>query len=298
MAEGRLDALIQRFTDHLRATRSVHTARSYGADLAQLSAMTGGAMTLDRETLERYLRLHSRTAVTRARKLSTLRSFFRFLRASGEIEGDPTDAIEAPFRRKRLPKALSAGQTGEMLDQTDQGKTPLRDRAMLELMYGAGLRASEVVALDLDQVDLERGRARVRGKGNKERVVLFGAACVRAIEAYTVGERVTVAGTTALFTNRSGGRITTRTLQNVVQRWARAAGLGRDVTPHTLRHSFATHLLDGGADLKSVQQLLGHESLATTQVYTHVSAERLRQAVDAAHPKSGGRQRRRDEDAY
>lgn len=284
-----IDALIQRYLDHLRATRSRHTLRSYGSDLAQLAGVLGdGATTenLEPDAFRAYLRRYGKTPVTRARKLASLRGFVRFVKGLGLLANDPTEALEAPIRRRRLPKSLSQHQAVELLDQADVGKTPRRDRALLELMYAAGLRASEVVGVDLDHLDFASGTLRVYGKGSKERLVLFGETCAAAVQAYLDAERADpVEGGRALFTNPHGKRLSTRTVQNVVRRWALAAGLPPDTTPHTLRHSFATHLLDGGADLKSVQQLLGHESLATTQIYTHVSVERLREAVLKAHPK-------------
>jgi integrase/recombinase XerC len=147
------------------------------------------------------------------------------------------------------------------------------------------MRASEIVAVDVGDLDWKSRRLVVLGKGNKERVVLFGEVCEEVLRDYLDNERVSAKGSDGLFTNSAGGRLTTRTLQNVVRRFARSAGLPDDVTPHTLRHSFATHLLDGGADLKTVQQLLGHENLATTQIYTHVSIDRLRESVGRAHPR-------------
>jgi integrase/recombinase XerC len=203
----------------------------------------------------------------------------------GLVGSDATADVQAPYRRARLPKNLSQPQAVGLIEAAAASATPLRDRALLELAYGAGLRASELVGLDLGDVELEAGTARVRGKGGKERVVLFGAPACEAVRAYVRSERREPKSGTPLFTGPSGGRLAVRTLQNVVRRHAAAAGLDPSVSPHTLRHSFATHLLDGGADLKSVQQLLGHSRLATTQVYTHVSAERLREAVARAHPK-------------
>lgn len=288
-----LDSQIDRFLDHLRATKSPHTVRSYGVDLAQLAASVAErADPFEPEGLRHFLRTYGKTPPTRARKLSSLRSFVKFLRRIGEIDADPTEALEAPIRRRRLPKALSQHQASALLDQSDVGRTPLRDRALLELMYAAGLRASEVVGVDLGDLDWRARTLKVRGKGNKERLTLFGETCASALQLFIDGERTPASmpgPTEALFTNRLGKRLTTRTVQNVVRRWANQAGLPPDTTPHSLRHSFATHLLDGGADLKSVQQLLGHESLATTQIYTHVSIERLREAVLSAHPKSSTR---------
>lgn len=284
-----LDHHIQAYLD-LRASRgSPHTVRAYGADLAQLAEHLEGEFDrFNEDHLRTYLRRFAPTSVTRARKLSTLRGFSRYLRDQGVLEADPTELLEAPMRRRPLPKSLSQSQAEVLLDQTSSGKTPRRDRALLELLYSAGLRASEVVGLNRDDLDLATGIARVRGKGNKERLALFGGAARRALEEYLAGDRCEPLDGKALFTNEKGGRLTSRTVQNVIKRWAMQAGLPAEVTPHTLRHSFATHLLDGGADLKVVQQLLGHASLATTQIYTHVSVERLREAVRTAHPKSRG----------
>lgn len=281
-----LDELIQQFLDHLASRRSPHTVRCYGTDLAQLSAHTNGEFSMEPETLRGYLRKYGSSPVTRARKLSSLRSFTKYLRQIEKISSDPTEVLEAPIRRKRLPKALSQAQTLELLDQPGAGGTPLRDKAVIELIYAAGLRAGETVGVNLEDIDFGEMCLAVRGKGNKERIALFGRSCRAALKAYVSRERQDSISGSPLFTNSEGRRLSTRTVQNIVKRWARRVGLPPDVSPHTLRHSFATHLLDNGVDLKSVQQLLGHESLATTQVYTHVSVERLRQAVEKAHPRS------------
>jgi len=284
--EGVLDQWIQSFLDHLSASRSKATVRSYGSDLAQLSLSLGGDNDLTPESLRRYLRAYAPNPVTRARKLATLRAFATFLRRSGRLASDPTEMLEAPIRRRPLPKALSQHQAEQLLEQEHVGKTPLRDRAILELAYGAGLRAAEIVHTNVSDLDLQERSVNVLGKGNKGRIALFGDPCRLAIETYLSEERTAAAEGDPLFTNLRGAALSTRTIQHVIKRWARAAGLPDDVSPHTLRHSFATHLLDGGADLKTIQQLLGHENLATTQVYTHVSIERLRSAVEKAHPKS------------
>lgn len=281
-----LDSLIQAFLDHLSAQRSPHTVRAYGSDLAQLSAFLEGEFDLEVGKLRLFLRKYGGSSVTRARKLSTLRTFAKYLRRIGRLETDPTEALEAPIQRKRLPKALSHEQAVDLLDQPELGRTPRRDRALLELMYAAGLRASEVVGVDRQDIDFADGSILVRGKGNKERITLFGSTCAGALKDYVSQERTSPAYGDAMFTNQNGGRLTTRTVQNVVKRWARRAGLSPEVSPHTLRHTFATHLLDHGIDLKSVQQLLGHESLATTQIYTHISIERLKKTVEQSHPRS------------
>jgi site-specific recombinase XerD len=281
-----LDSLIQEFLDLLKSKRSEHTVRSYGSDLAQLSQFLDGTFDLSAQQLRLYLRKYGSSPVTRARKLSCLRSFVKHLKQTGRLKSDPTEALDAPIRRKKLPKALSALQAADLLDQCPEGPTPLRDQALLELMYAAGLRAAETVGVNVRDLDLKEHLLMVEGKGNKQRVTLFGPTCAEVLRTYIEKERVASVGEDALFTNGHGKRLTTRTVQNVVKRWARRAGLPPEVSPHTLRHSFATHLLDGGADLKSVQQLLGHESLATTQIYTHLSIERLRKTVDEAHPHS------------
>lgn len=286
--QGLLSDRIAEFLENLALRRSPHTVRSYGADLSQLALMLDGQWRLNPASLQNYLRTYGGTATTRARKLSTLRQFCKFARKRGWIANDPTELLEAPIRRRRLPKALTLTQAETMLDQLgdDFSKTPQRDRAMLELMYAAGLRASEIVGINLPDVDLKEGTIRVMGKGSKERMVLFGETAANALRDYLAGERTCLDPKQPVFTNPEGRRLTTRTLQNLVKRWAKRAGLPPDVSPHTLRHSFATHLLDGGADLKTVQQLLGHESLATTQIYTHVSIERLKETVRKAHPRS------------
>lgn len=281
-----IEALIQGFLAQIKVRRAEQTHRAYESDLNQLLKFAGGGAQLDTELLRSYLRTYGKTPATRARKLSTLRTFCGYLHRNGHIPTDPTEGLQAPIKRKRLPKALSALETSDLLDQTPPSQTPKRDLALLELLYSAGLRASEVVGLNMDQLDLAGGSVRVLGKGSKERIALFGAACAEALNGYIEHERVQPKQGSPVFTNPRGGRLSSRSLQNIVKRWARSAGLPESVSPHALRHSFATHLLDGGADLKSVQQLLGHASLATTQVYTQVSMERLKGTVAKAHPRS------------
>ena len=182
-----LDTLIQQFLDHLAARRSENTVRSYGSDLAQLGNYLKGELDLTPDRIRGYLRKYAPTPITRARKLSTLRSFVKYLRAAGVLTTDPTEILEAPFRRKRLPKALTQRQASEMLDQESAGRTPLRDRALLELMYSAGLRVSELVGVDLPNMDFKGMTVLVRGKGNKERLALFGSTACSAIQDYIAG---------------------------------------------------------------------------------------------------------------
>lgn len=276
---------VESFLEGLAATRAAHTLRAYRADLRQLAECAPALNQLTPESILALLRAYAAHPRTRARKLAAARAFAHHLVESGAIAEDPTARVQAPYRRSALPKNLDQHEAAGLLEARGTSPEPLRDLALLELAYGAGLRASEVVGLDLEDVDLGTCTARVRGKGGRERMVLFGAPARDAIKAYVAGARRPPLAGSPLFTGPRGSRLTSRTLQNVVRRHAAAAGLDPSVSPHTLRHSFATHLLDGGADLKTVQQLLGHARLGTTQVYTHVSAERLREAVARAHPR-------------
>ncbi len=224
------------------------------------------------------------------RKVACLRSFYRHLRREGILASDPTADLRAPKKGQRLPQVLSRGEVGRLL-AAPSGTEPgaLRDRALLELMYACGLRASEAVGLELGDVDLEAGVLRTYGKGSKERLVPVGREAVGAVRAYLERGRprlVTDPAVAAVFLNRRGGPLTRQGLYKIVQRHARAAGLDHKMSPHTLRHTFATHLLAGGCDLRSVQEMLGHADIATTQIYTHLSAERLKDAYHSAHPRA------------
>jgi integrase/recombinase XerD len=231
------------------------------------------------------------SAATLARKVACLRSFYRHLRREGAIEHDPAAELRGPRKTQRLPRVLSRDEVMRLLRQP-RGTDPraLRDRALLEVMYACGLRASEAIGLELADVDLEEGVLRARGKGSKERLVPIGAAAVAALRAYCGRGRPLHAAAggseTRLFLNRRGGGLTRQGLYKIVQGHARAAGLEQKMSPHTLRHTFATHLLAGGCDLRSLQEMLGHADLATTQVYTHLSAERLKDAYFSAHPRA------------
>jgi integrase/recombinase XerC len=239
----------------------------------------------------------SNQASSLSRKLSSLRTFFRYLLARQIVESNPTATVRSPKRKKALPRALDADDVSRLLEVTaEQDDTPLRlrDRAIFELLYASGLRVSECCALELDDVDRARygGRAVVRvrhGKGNKERLVPVGSKAIEAIDAYLgarsrlVDARTRKQDPRALFLNYRGGRLTARSVQRRLGRYVIESG-SPDITPHGLRHSFATHLLDGGVDLRSIQELLGHASLASTQVYTKVSIEHLMGVYDAAHP--------------
>ena len=229
-------------------------------------------------------------AATLQRKAACLRSFYRHLRREGLIEHDPTAELRGPPKTKRLPFVLSREEVGRLLSEP-RGSEPrvLRDRALLEVMYACGLRASEAVGLELADVDLEEGLLRARGKGSKERIVPIGRQAVMALRAYYLRGRpalVSSGAETRLFVNRRGTGLTRQGLYKIIQGHARRVGLQDKMSPHTLRHTFATHLLAGGCDLRSLQEMLGHADLATTQVYTHLSADRLKDAYFSAHPRA------------
>jgi integrase/recombinase XerD len=229
-------------------------------------------------------------AATLQRKVACLRSFYRHLRRQDLIADDPTVHLTAPKQSRRLPQVLTRDEVARLLEAPRGTKhAALRDRALLELMYACGLRASEAIGIEIGDVDLESGILRARGKGSKERLVPIGSAASRALVAYLgrgrprlVGDRLEA----RLFVNHRGGGLTRQGLYKIVQRHARAAGLDGKMSPHTLRHTFATHLLAGGCDLRSLQEMLGHADIATTQVYTHLSAERLKDVYYDAHPRA------------
>jgi integrase/recombinase XerC len=291
---------VDRFLAKLEHARgaSPHTLRAYGRDLAEFaafceargvedpSALTSRAMRGFLATLED--RGLARASVQR--KLSSVRSFLKELVREGLLEASPALGLRRRRQARRLPAALSEEEVEALLAAPD-ATTPLgrRDRAIFEVMYSAGTRASETVGLDLDQLDLEAGIGRVIGKGRKERLVALGPHAVGALMTYLsdpLRPKPSVRAGEAVFLNRSGGRLTVRSLERIVDKHVLRAGIVRHVTPHTLRHSFATHLLDRGADLRSVQELLGHAHLVTTQIYTHVSIERLREVYEKAHPRA------------
>jgi integrase/recombinase XerD len=229
---------------------------------------------------------------TLQRKAACLRSFYRHLRRENVIDHDPTADLRAPRKSQKLPKVLSRGDVDRLL-RAPRGTDPgaLRDRALLELMYACGLRASEAIDLEVGDIDLKAGVLRARGKGSKERLVPIGREAIAAVHVYLQRGRPRLTAATEsrqLFVNRRGTGLTRQGLYKIVQRHARAVGLEDRMSPHTLRHTFATHLLAGGCDLRAVQEMLGHADVATTQIYTHLSAERLKDVYFSAHPRAGG----------
>jgi len=232
------------------------------------------------------------SAATVHRKTACLRSFYKHLRRDELIGDDPTAALSAPRRAKKLPQVLNYAEVQKLL-AAPRGSEPttLRDRALLELMYACGLRASETIGLELGDLDMHEGFLRARGKGSKERLVPLGRQAIAAIAVYLRGGRPKLIGDrheAKLFVNFRGGPLSRQGLYKIVQRHARAAGLGGRMSPHTLRHSFATHLLSGGCDLRAVQEMLGHADVSTTQMYTHLSGEHLKDVYFKAHPRATG----------
>lgn len=248
-----------------------------------------------KETIVSYI-LHIKarqeySSATVARKVAAIRSFFHFLVAEGAITDDPTATLDSPKVKKRLPKVISHADVERLLAAPAQESTPkaLRDKAILELLYATGMRVSELANLDLDDVNLASATVRCFGKGSKERIIPIYHQATAALEEYLQKGRLHLTrdpDEQALFLNPWGTRLTRQGLWLIIKEYVAQAGIAVEVSPHTLRHSFATHLLSGGADLRNVQQLLGHANVSTTQIYTHISSERLREVYDEAHPRA------------
>lgn len=295
-----LSGVLADFERVLRLERSLsaHTVKAYVSDarslLEHLTLMSRDRVAdLDLAVLRSWL-AKSRTLgaarTTLARRAASARALTAFAAARGLLEHDPGPQLQSPAARRALPDVLSQDQAGALVDGV-AGDAPLavRDRAIVELLYAGGIRVGELVGLDLDSYDQGRGLLRVLGKGDKERSVPIGAPARRALETYLTAARpelVSPRTGQAMILGARGGRIDPREVRRIVHRAARQVDGAPDIGPHGLRHSAATHLLEGGADLRSVQELLGHASLATTQIYTHVSVERLRSAFDQAHPRA------------
>ena len=286
------------FLRHLDRERnaSVHTVRAYGEDLEQfrayLECMLGraaGPAEVDHLLIRGFLAdLHERglKKVSSARKLATLRTFFRFLCREGVLDKNPARALLSPRLERRIPTHLDEGQVNALLDVPGSGDAAVRARAILELLYATGIRCSELVGLDLPDVDLPSRMIRVLGKGRKERVVLFGGRAQAALRAYLPPRARARPRSEALFVNARGGRLTDRSVRETVARRVKALALTQRASPHTLRHSFATHLLARGADLRAIQELLGHVRLSTTQRYTHVDTHQILSIYRKAHPRA------------
>ena len=296
-----MQSAIKSFLNYLRIERNSSdlTIKSYADDLAHLVEFfeeQKGHVPHPRDVDVSQLRAYAAylhecgyARSTVARRLACLRSFFRYCNREGICDSNPAKPLRTPRAGRKLPHFLTTDEVGRLLSAPAANKSDgLRDRAILETMYSAGLRVAELVALDLDDWDRGAGIIRVFGKGRKERIAPIGSYATRALDRWIEVRRpdpnADSADQKAVFLNRFGRRLTTRSIGRMLEKHIQTAGLSTQTSPHTLRHSFATHLLDGGADLRSVQELLGHKSLTTTQIYTHVSTRRLRETYEKAHP--------------
>ena len=301
----RYEALVLDFLAHLEFERGLsrNTLAAYRTDLLQfgrfLAERERDATSAEPSDLSDFLADLAQgdgngrppcSTATVHRKAACLRSFYRHLRREEAIEDDPAARLQTPRRGRKLPEVLSYAEVQRLLAQPrGDDPTTFRDRALLELMYASGLRASETISLEIQDVDLEQGVVRARGKGSKERLVPVGGKAVAAARAYLRAGRPKLVSSPEerkLFLNFRGGPLTRQGLYKIVLRHAESAGLGDRMSPHTLRHSFATHLLTGGCDLRSVQEMLGHADLSTTQLYTHLSGEEIKEAYFKAHPRA------------
>lgn len=289
------DPDVQAFLRHLDAVDEVsaHTLRAYQNDLAQFLDFAGPPRGVDARGVRRYVaHLGSQSISPRSvsRKLSVIRSFFRYLERENLVAANPAKRVLAPRFRRGLPRVLTVDEMRQFIEasMTDTGPLGLRNWALIELLYGGGLRSQEAVDLDVNQVDRRAGLVHAMGKGRKERIVPVGRYALSAMAAYLDKGRPKLASAEqkALFVNARGGRLTTRSVRRVVKATLLKSALHRNISPHWLRHSYATHLLMGGADLRVVQELLGHESLRTTQIYTYVSQEQLSRVYQNTHPRA------------
>lgn len=286
----------------LEKNSSELTVKSYREDLTQsinfLRGHTALANLSPKQVTTRHVRAfiawlteQNYSRATIARRIASLRSLYRYLQRQQKVDRDPTDGLKGPKLDQNLPHFLSQEDIDKLLN-APQGETLmcLRDRAILETLYSAGLRVSELVALNQEHLDLNDGTAVVRGKGKKERIALLGPQALKAVEAYLherkLQKSVKIKENPAIFLNKNGTRLTTRSVGRLLEKYIKLAGMDSRTTPHTLRHTFATHLLDAGADIRGVQELLGHSSLGTTQIYTHVTTTRLKESYQKAHPRA------------
>jgi tyrosine recombinase XerC len=298
-----LDTLIDEFILYRKAARnnSDLTITAYKMDLRQFDKfvkeqkMTAVSQ-IDLRVLRAYFGSRQSEDLTRAtlsRKQASLKAFFAWLRRTGKIASDPTRGLFSPRLPRKLPKFLRSNEIEALLSAPDGSPAGLRDRALLELLYASGIRAGEAVSLEVQDVDLESGEIRIRkGKGGKQRIALFGSAAEEAVRRYLSIGRPALASKRkgvpypALLLNKYGGPLSDRGIRRTLDKYVEAVGAHLKITPHVLRHSFATHLLENGADLRAVQELLGHANLVTTQIYTHVTPERLKKVYDSAHPRA------------
>lgn len=297
---------IESFIDFLSVEKgySPHTVSAYRNDLNQLSKFVNNnshsklasrSSDVDRQVLLSFildLKQRDYEPTTLARKIAAVKSFFGFLVAEGNLESDPTENLASPRLGKSLPKPLTIAEVRLLLEAPSKSSTPdaVRDRAMLELLYATGMRVSELVSLNPDNVNTQEGHVRCLGKGSKERVIPVHPRAAQIVADYIDNSRPKLLNHSpdepALFLNHRGQRLTRQGFWQILKTYAKTAGLKGDITPHTLRHSFATHMLSGGADLRAVQEMLGHRNISTTQVYTHLTSEHVRNSYEKSHPRA------------
>lgn len=295
-----MDGYINQFIHYLANERGLakNTLESYGRDLKQFqgylsenkrSNIEESTRAIIMEYLDN-LKIKGKAASTISRNIAAIKAFFQYLRRSAYIAEDPSNQLEAPRWEKKLPKILTIAEVAELLRQPETKTSGgLRDKAMMELLYATGIRVSEIIELNVGDVNLDMGYIKCRGKGSKDRVVPIGSVAVKSVRAYVYKGRLRGAknpGEPALFINHHGARLTRQGFWKIIKRYARQANIYKEITPHTLRHSFATHLLENGADLKSVQEMLGHADISTTQIYAHVTKHPLKEVYNKAHPRA------------
>jgi site-specific recombinase XerD len=278
-----------------RRLLSSYTTRNYVIDLTTFfeflnSISLKSLNDLHKNHIRGYMRWLSMSNVSRksiSRKLSSLKTFFTYLEDNNEISHNPAEMVKPPKQNQKLPRIENSKDISKMMEENFiSTKMKLRNSTIIEVLYGSGMRVSELRNLLLENINLKSGEIKVTGKGNKERIVLIGEKAINSIKKYLDFERKPISNTNYLFLNKFGNPLSTRSIQRIVKKYSQMAGLHEDFHAHTLRHSFATHMLDGGADIKVVQELLGHSSPTTTQIYTHVSKEKMKEIYNSSHPRS------------
>ncbi|WP_425061138.1 Tyrosine recombinase XerD [Sporomusa carbonis] len=295
-----MESYVNEFINYLAVERGLaqNTLESYGRDLRQFQTFLQNSQldflrNSNRDTILSYLnslQLKGRAVSTISRNLAAIKSFYQYLVRERHIDKDPAVNLESPKLEKKLPKILAINEVEELLKQPNTFQpTGLRDKAMLELLYATGIRVSELISLNISDVNLDMGYIKCYGKGAKERIVPLGSIAAKCVQEYIAKGRSKLVRTyeePSLFVNHHGNRLTRQGFWKIIKKYAMEANITKEITPHTLRHSFATHLLENGADLRSVQEMLGHADISTTQIYTHVTKNRLKEVYDKTHPRA------------
>ena len=295
-----METFVSEFINYLAVERGLaqNTLESYGRDLRQFQSYLQDSKIdfmkdLNRGTILTYLsnlQTRGKAVSTISRNLAAIKSFYQYLVRERYLEKDPAAHLESPKLEKKLPKVLSVHEVEELLKQPSSTlPAGLRDKAMLELLYATGIRVSELISLNISDVNLDMGYIKCYGKGSKERIVPLGSIAAKCVQEYLGKGRTKLVRTyeeAALFINHHGNRLTRQGFWKIIKKYAQEARIVKDITPHTLRHSFATHLLENGADLRSVQEMLGHADISTTQIYTHVTRNHLKEVYDKTHPRA------------